>query len=310
MSPSMISRMAFILLFLAVAHPLVSPSLALFAGFFFSFFWGNPYETASSKASKILLKLSVVGLGFGVHITDVIHTGKASIGITLAGIILLWLAGSIAGRFFHLPANTQSLLTFGTAICGGSAIAAMAPVLKAKDHEIAVSIATVFILNAVALVLFPPLGNLFGLDQPQFGFWAAMAIHDTSSVVGATSTYGPEALAVGTTVKLTRALWIAPCVLLVGLARRSSLRTGFPLFIVGFVLAALLNSELPALSGLWEGIYLVSKRALVMTLFLIGAALTPTTLKQTGVNPFTFGLLLWVTMAGLSLWLVVQGYIG
>jgi uncharacterized integral membrane protein (TIGR00698 family) len=269
-----IHKAGFVGLFFLTALPLVSSPLALIAGFLFSFIFGNPLPALTSKFSKLLLKLSVVGLGFGVNIVQVIEVGKNSILLTLISISATIALGVLLGRILGIPKNTRILLSFGTAICGGSAIAAMAPVIKAKDDEIAVSLATVFALNAVALVIFPPLGALFQLDQQQFGLWAALAIHDTSSVVGASAAFGALALSVGTTVKLTRALWIAPYALAAGFFWKSKERTGIPLFIVGFIAAAFINSWLPDLQPLWNVLYTVSKQSLVMTLFLIGAGLT------------------------------------
>ncbi len=206
-----------------------------------------------------------------------------------------------------LPPNTRTLLSFGTAICGGSAIAAMAPVIKARDEEIAVSLATVFSLNALALVLFPPLGHLFGLSQHQFGLWAALAIHDTSSVVGASAAYGAIALSVGTTAKLTRALWIAPCTLVAGLLKKSDERTAVPLFIIGFIVAAFINTWLPSLETIWGGLYLLARQALVMTLFLVGAGLTKEVLRQVGLKPLLLGVILWVVVGITILFLLLSG---
>jgi uncharacterized membrane protein YadS len=185
----------------------------------------------------------------------------------------------------------------------------MAPVIRAKDREIAVSLATVFTLNAVALVLFPPLGHLFGLNQQQFGLWAALAIHDTSSVVGASASYGAAALAIGTTVKLTRALWIAPCTLLAGALLKSDQKTGIPLFIIGFICAAFISSWLPAFDSLWHILHLIAKQSLVMTLFLIGAGLTRKVLAEVGLKPLLLGIILWVFVSTTTLGLIVANLI-
>jgi len=223
-----LKKTAFICLFLLTALPFISSATALAAGFIFSFFIGNPNPEMTSKISKSLLKISVVGLGFGVDFVEVIKVGKSSLLLTLVSIILTLTIGTFIGKALKVSANTRTLVTFGTAICGGSAIAALSPVIKAKDEEIAVSLATVFALNAVALIIFPPLGHLFGLDQHQFGLWAALAIHDTSSVVGASAAFGAVALTVGTTAKLTRALWIAPSTLIAGYFYKSEERVGIP----------------------------------------------------------------------------------
>ncbi len=229
--------------------------------------------------------------------------------LTLISIVVTIGLGEVLGRALKVQANTRTLVSFGTAICGGSAIAAMAPVIKASDEEIAVSLATVFSLNAVALLVFPPLGHLFELDQHQFGLWAALAIHDTSSVVGASAAYGAVALAVGTTAKLTRALWIAPCTLLAGFVWKSKERVGVPLFIIGFIVAAFINSWLPAFDPVWHGLYAFAKQALVMTLFLIGAGLTREVLGQVGMKPLLLGALLWVVVSVTTLALIVEGFI-
>ena len=302
-------KAAFVGLFLLTALPLVTSPVALVAGFTFSLLFGNPLPDQTARASSFLLKLSVVGLGFGVNFIEVIEVGKSSLVLTLISITATIVLGEVIGRLLQVPANTRTLLSFGTAICGGSAIAALAPVIKAKDDEIAVSLATVFTLNAVALIIFPPLGQLFELDQHQFGLWAALAIHDTSSVVGASAVFGAVALSVGTTAKLTRALWIAPYTLVASFFWKSEERASFPLFIVGFIAAAFVNSWLPAFDQLWDGLYVVAKQVLVMTLFLIGSGLTRKVLRQVGVRPLLLGIVLWVIVAVVTLLLILEGYI-
>lgn len=304
-----LNKATFVGLFFLTALPMVSSPVALVAGFSFSFIFGNPLQELTERFSKSLLKFSVVGLGFGVNFVEVIEVGKNSILLTLVSITAtIWL-GLMLGRALRLPKNTSTLLSFGTAICGGSAIAAMAPVIKADDDEIAVSLATVFALNAVALIIFPPLGTFFHLDQHQFGLWAALAIHDTSSVVGASAAFGALALSIGTTVKLTRALWIAPYALAAGFLWKSKERTGIPLFILGFIAAAFINSWLANFQPLWSLLYAISKQTLVMTLFLIGAGLTRQVLRQVGVKPLLLGVVLWLIVSVATLSLVVGGYI-
>jgi uncharacterized integral membrane protein (TIGR00698 family) len=229
--------------------------------------------------------------------------------LTLISITATICLGELIGQTMKLPRNTRALVSFGTASCGGSAIAAMAPIIKAKDDEIAVSLATVFALNAVALVIFPPMGHFFELNQHQFGLWAALAIHDTSSVVGASATFGAVALTVGTTAKLVRALWIAPFSMLAGFFWKTKEKASVPIFILGFIAAAFINSLLPAFDQLWNGLYSVSKQVLVMTLFLIGAGLTRQVLKQVGVRPLLLGMILWIIVGSATLWLIVDGYI-
>lgn len=300
---------AFVCLFLLTGLPIVSASMALVAGIMFSLLIGNPSPDQASRASRQLLKLSVIGLGFGINFSEVIAVGKDSLILTLASIAVIIGLGELLGRAMHVPSNTRMLVSFGTAICGGSAIAALAPVIKAKDREIAVSLATVFTLNAVALILFPPLGRLFDLSQQQFGLWAALAIHDTSSVVGASASYGAAALAIGTTVKLTRALWIAPCALVAGRLLKNEQKTGIPLFILGFLAAAFINSWLPSYGHVWQGLHEIARQALVMTLFLIGAGLTRDVLAQVGLRPLMLGVLLWFLVSATALGLTMTNLI-
>jgi uncharacterized integral membrane protein (TIGR00698 family) len=303
-------KVGFVCLFLLTSCPLVGSPLALFAGFSFAILFGNPLSELTAKVSNSLLKASVVGLGFGVNFVEVIEIGKNSLLLTLLSISATLLLGRLIGQLLQVPDNTRALISFGTAICGGSAIVALAPVVKAEDEEIAVSLATVFALNALALILFPPLGELFGLSQQQFGLWAALAIHDTSSVVGASTAFGSVALTVATIAKLTRALWIVPCSFVAGLHYRSGKRVGVPPFIIGFVVAAFLNSWLPSMCVVWDSVYIVSKQILIMTLFLIGAGLTRQTLQQAGLKPLILGFSLWCCISIVTLVFLLQGYIG
>jgi uncharacterized integral membrane protein (TIGR00698 family) len=302
-------KAGFLCLFLLTALPWISSPESLVAGFVFSFLFDNPLPRLTSQASKFLLKVSVIGLGFGVNFIEVIEVGKNSLLLTLLTITATILLGEALGRVMNIPVNTRRLISFGSAICGGSAIAAMAPVIKARDEEIAVSLATVFALNAIALVVFPPMGHLLGLGQRQFGLWAALAIHDTSSVVGASAAFGAVALGVGTTVKLTRALWIAPCTLAAGVMCKSQEKPKVPLFIIGFIAAAFINSWLPAFDPLWNGIYAISKQTLVMTLFLIGSCLTRRLLRQVGAGPLLLAFILWVVVSTTTLALIAGNYI-
>jgi uncharacterized integral membrane protein (TIGR00698 family) len=227
---------------------------------------------------------------------------------TVIGITLTMIAGILLGRLFKVNTTTSTLISFGTAICGGSAIAAMAPVLKAKNEEIAVSLATVFTLNSVALLLFPEIGHLLHMSQKSFGLWSALAIHDTSSVVGAAASYGSEALAVGTTVKLTRALWITPVVLGFAYFKKSGQKATFPFFILGFVVAAIIRSLFPDFHVFWDGIAFGAKRLLVLTLFLIGAGLTKEVLKKVGFTSMMQGIVLWIIVS-ISVLLLITGQV-
>ncbi|MFK5925497.1 MAG: putative sulfate exporter family transporter [Desulfuromusa sp.] len=302
-------KIIFILLLTFCMLPIVTTPMALAAGIVFSLIFGNPWPKESTAASQKLLKISVVGLGFGLSIQEVWSVGKDSAGYTIIGIAVTIGVGLLLGRILHLKGNTAALISCGTAICGGSAIAAMAPVLRAEDEEIAVSLATVFSLNAVALLLFPFIGHLVGLSQHQFGYWAGMAIHDTSSVVGAAASYGAEALRTGTTVKLTRAAWIAPIAMATGLCLRSEQKTKFPLFIAGFVIAAILHSVLPQFSAIWQVLSAIARQALVITLFLVGCGLSREVLKRIGIRPLFHGVTLWIFVGGLTLVAISQGLI-
>ena len=291
------------------ALPFVNTVMALVAGILFSLTVGNPWPGRSSTWSRNLLQLSVVGLGFGQSLGQVWQVGRGSIGYTVVGISLTLLVGMLLGRIFRTDRKTSALISFGTAICGGSAIAAMAPVIKAKDEESALALATVFTLNAVALVAFPVLGHMLGLGQHQFGIWAGLAIHDTSSVVGAATAYGAEALDIATTVKLTRAMWIAPIALGTAAVMRSDRKVGLPLFIVGFVAAAALRTALPQMAPVWIRLATVARQALVVTLFLIGAGLTKDVLKTVGIRPLAQGVCLWLIVSVVTLTAILQGVI-
>lgn len=214
-------KACFILCIALCATPYVSAPIALVGGFLFSLFWGHPFAKLNHKATGLLLKVSVVGLGFGMNVHSALQVGREGLELTVVSIALLLTLGYFVGRWLRMPRKSSHLVASGTAICGGSAIAAVAPAVDASEKEISVSLGVVFLLNSVALILFPAIGHLLGLTQHQFGMWSAIAIHDTSSVVGAASAYGSEALEVATTVKLARALWIIPVSLLSALLFRS-----------------------------------------------------------------------------------------
>jgi uncharacterized integral membrane protein (TIGR00698 family) len=302
-------KAAFLVLAGACLLPVVSTGAALAAGIAFSLALGNPWHKETGKISKILLQVSVVGLGFGMNLVEVWSVGRSSILFTAVGIILTVSCGLFLGRLFGTGTRTSALVSFGTAICGGSAIAAMAPVVKAHDDESAVALATVFTLNAAALFLFPMFGHYAGMSGPEFGVWAGVAVHDTSSVVGAASAYGAGALGIATTVKLTRAVWIAPAVMVAGFVTKGDAKARVPLFIVGFVLAAILAAVLPA-PRLWMGVSAVARQSLVLTLFLIGAGLTPAMLKKVGARPLLQGVTLWALVSVGTYLAVTRGWIG
>ncbi|MBK8596328.1 MAG: putative sulfate exporter family transporter [Holophagales bacterium] len=300
---------AFLVLAAASLLPWIGPATALAGGIGFSLVVGNPAPARTARWSKVLLQASVVGLGFGLSLGTVLRVGAGSAVYTVVGIAVTLATGALLGRIAGTSGPLSTLISFGTAICGGSAIAAMAPVVKAKSDEIAVSLATVFTLNAAALVLFPMIGHVLHLGQGEFGLWAGLAIHDTSSVVGAASAFGPEALVVATTVKLTRALWIMPCVLGAAFLTRSDQKAKLPLFIAGFVAAAAIRTLLPSLQPLWGVLVAVARQSLVLTLFLIGTGLTRDVLRRVGVRPLAQGVVLWLLVSGATLAAIVTGLI-
>jgi uncharacterized integral membrane protein (TIGR00698 family) len=289
--------------------PKIDTPVALIAGILFSLILGNPAPAQTARWSKLILQLSVVGLGFGIGILQVLREGRGAIGYTVVGIGFTLVAGYLIGRRLGVDARTSQLISFGTAICGGSAIAAMAPVIRARNQDIAVALGTVFALNSVALLVFPPIGHLLHLSQPAFGLWAALAIHDTSSVVGAASSFGPVALATATTVKLTRALWITPCVLAAGLITKSGRKATVPLFIVGFVAAATIRALFPQQVWAWDAAAQVARRLLVVTLFLIGAGLSRSVIRAVGLRPLGQGLILWLLVSAATLLAITQAVI-
>ena len=282
----------------------VTPPVALFLGLAFALVFGQPFPGFNKKMSKKLLQYSVVGLGFGMNIEASLASGKEGMLFTIVSVFGTLLIGWLIGRkMLKVDRNTSCLISSGTAICGGSAIAAVGPVIKAKDSEMSVALGTVFILNAIALFLFPAIGKLLGLDEQQFGTWAAIAIHDTSSVVGAGAAYGEEALKVATTIKLTRALWIIPVAFLTSfIFRTKGSKVNIPWFILFFVLAMVANTYLlcdyPQVGTVVSGI---SRKCLTITMFFIGASLSPSVLKSVGVKPLVQGVLLWVIISVGSL---------
>ena len=281
---------------------LVSPSLALAAGLLLALTLGNPFPAQSARWAKLLLQVSVVGLGFGLDLPAVWAAGKLGFGFTVATIFGTLALGWLVGRLLRVERETSLLVSTGTAICGGSAIAAVGAVIRADSRAMSVSLGTVFVLNAVALFVFPPLGKALGLSQQEFGLWSAIAIHDTSSVVGAAARYGDEALALATTVKLSRALWIVPLALGLALSRGGGAgRVRIPWFILFFLAAAALRTLWPAGEGAYDLAQLAAKRGLTLTLFLIGVGMSRAALRETGLRPLVQGVVLWlfISVAGL-----------
>lgn len=280
----------------------VSSPVALVSGFLFVYLFGHPFPERNSKAVNILLKVAVVGLGFGMSITEALQAGQDGFLLTVFSILLTLVLGYMIGKKLNMEKRTSHLLASGTAICGGSAIAAVAPVINATEKDMSVSLGVVFLLNSIALVLFPILGHLFEMSQHQFGLWCAIAIHDTSSVVGAAYAFGDEALQIATTVKLARALWIIPLsVVSLYLFKGKGNSIKIPWFIFLFVVAILLNTYLPIPEVLTSGITSISKSLLILTLFLIGAGLSVDKIKSAGWKPMILGVSLWVTISVISL---------
>ena len=278
----------------------VTPPVALFLGLIFALVCGQAHPKFNKKTSKYLLQYSVVGLGFGMNLQASLASGKEGMEFTILSVIGTMLIGMFIGRkILKIDRDTSYLISSGTAICGGSAIAAVGPVLKAKDSEMSVALATIFVLNAIALFIFPVLGHWLGLDQQQFGTWAAIAIHDTSSVVGAGAAYGEEALKVATTIKLTRALWIIPLALASSIFfKGSGKKISVPWFIFYFIGAIILNTYvLDGIPQLGQAISDLARKGLIITMFFIGASLSMDVLKQVGMKPLIQGVILWVVIS-------------
>ncbi|SPE28456.1 conserved membrane hypothetical protein [Acidobacteriia bacterium SbA2] len=304
------SKTIFILALILAASSLISPPLALLGGLIYGFTLAHPYHVESKRLAKFLLQASVVALGFGMNLQQVLHAGRSGFLYTAVSITLVMLAGLGFGYLLRVGRKSAFLISAGTAICGGSAIAAVGPIADASEEEMAVSLGTVFILNSVALFLFPLIGYAFHMTQAQFGLWSALAIHDTSSVVGATAKYGATALAVGTTIKLARALWIVPLSLVTALTLKSKARIQWPWFILLFCLAALLNTLLPSFNPTFGVLNHLGKIGLTVTLFLIGTGLNKETLKIVGARPLLQGLALWIIVGVGTLALILSNWIG
>lgn len=285
---------------------ILSPPLALFIGIVMAQI-GHPYAKLNSKLTSKLLQISVVGLGFGMNLTSAINAGKEGIVFTVISIFGTLLLGFGLGKIMKIEKKTSFLVSAGTAICGGSAIAAVSPVIKASEQQISAALGTVFILNAIALFIFPMIGHYFELSQHQFGLWSAIAIHDTSSVVGAASKFGDEALQIATTVKLARALWIIPVAYLATLVfKNKDSKAKIPYFIGYFILALIANTYLPFVQKVSPYIVEISKIGLTLTLFLIGSSLSKKIIQAVGVKPLIQGVILWVTISVAVLYVVLS----
>lgn len=310
------NKYIYILLIIAVILPYeylglpslrVAPWFALFLGIVFALLFECPYPKFNKKTSKYLLQASVVGLGFGMNLTESLKSGSEGMMFTIVSVFGVMILGVLLGYWLKINRKTSYLISSGTAICGGSAIAAVGPVVKADDHEMAVSLGVVFVLNAIALFIFPPIGHYFDMSQTQFGTWAAIAIHDTSSVVGAGDAYGPEALKVATLIKLTRALWIIPLALITMVVfRDKGSKISIPWFIFLFILAMVINTYLPLPAWLTGALTYLAKKGLVLTLFLIGAGLSVKMIKTVGLKPFILAILLWIIIGVSSFFVVIE----
>lgn len=295
--------------------PWASPPIALALGLALALTLGHPFASRNSKATKLLLQTSVVLLGFGMDLQKVVAAGRTGFVFTVVTIVGTLILGFLLGRAMNISPTISHLISSGTAICGGSAIAAVGPVVDATDEEMSVALGTIFILNSIALFIFPMIGHHLEMTQPQFGVWAAIAIHDTSSVVGAAAKYsvadatkyGVDALQIATIVKLTRALWIVPVTLATAFFfKRKSARVTIPCFILYFVIASVLRTYIAAPAEVWSTLTMLAKIGLTITLFLIGAGLSRKSIAAVGARPLILGILLWIAISSVSLFAVLR----
>ena len=295
---------------------IISAPIALFVGLVFAFTFGIPFPKFNKKLSKYLLQASVVGLGFGMNLEKSLQSGADGMLFTIVSVIGVMIIGILLGKYMRIDGKTSYLISSGTAICGGSAIAAVGGVMKANENEMAVSLGVIFILNAIALFIFPPLGHFFGLSQAQFGTWAAIAIHDTSSVVGAGAAYGTEACELATLIKCTRALWIIPLAFFTMWYYRNDksgegkAKISIPWFILLFVVAMIINtytpqSMMPFMGGVYNTLVVIAKQCLIAVLFAIGASLSLKVIRQVGVKPLIQALTLWMVIGAGSLFVIM-----
>lgn len=315
--PDQLRKIIFIgLLMICALFSAISAPVALVLGLAVAMVMGHPYLHLNKKATTMLLQISVVCLGFNMNFEHALKAGKEGFLFTVGTIAITLLAGYLIGKWLKIDKNTSTLISNGTAICGGSAIAAIAPIIKANDQQISVALGTIFILNSIALFIFPPLGHMLHFNDQQFGTWCAIAIHDTSSVVGAASKFSNEALQVATTIKLERALWIIPLSLITAYFQKSTGKIKIPYFIFYFILAILISTYLPLyvpaltnkLSGetIFHWLFMLGKQGLVITLFLIGSGLSINTIKAVGFKPILQGVLLWLIIGSISM-VVIKG---
>lgn len=308
------SKNIFFVGIIVAATGLISPPIALLVGLIFGLTFAHPYSSDTKKLSTFLLQASIVALGFGMNLHEVVQAGRRGFLYTALSITFALLIGVAIGRLLKVQQKPSLLISAGTAICGGSAIAAVGPVLNAGEEEMAVSLGTIFVLNSIALFLFPLIGFTLHMTQQQFGLWSALAIHDTSSVVGATARYGAQALMIGTTIKLARALWIVPVALGMALVNKNDPNSDgkktpikWPWFILFFCLAAVAGTYLPFMASISPRLSSLGKAGLTVTLYLIGTGISKSTLKQVGWRPLLQGIALWAIVAISSLLLIRSG---
>lgn len=291
----------------AFGLPVITAPIALLCGLIFAFIFANPCPKFNKKTSKYLLQVAVVCLGFNMNLQESLKSGSEGMLFTIVSVIGVMALGVLLGYWLHINRKTAYLISSGTAICGGSAIAAVGPVVKADENEMAVSLGVIFILNSIALFVFPPLGRLIGMTQVQFGTWAAIAIHDTSSVVGAGEEFGEIALQTATLIKLTRALWIIPlAIATMFIFRDKSSKISIPWFIFIFVLAMVVNTYVALPEAFVSAMVWIARRGMVVTLFLIGASLSLKSIRQVGVKPLLQAVLLWIVISISSLAVVLE----
>lgn len=305
-SNSAVQQVIFVLLILLCLFPIISPPIALLLGLLVANLFGHPFLHLNHKATNILLQVSVVGLGFGMNVHSAIAAGKEGFVFTIGSIVITIVLGTLLGKWLKIQKKTSHLISCGTAICGGSAIAAVAPVIQSNEKQTSVALGVIFILNSIALFVFPVVGHWLQMSQNDFGLWCAIAIHDTSSVVGAANKYGTEALQVATTVKLARALWIVPVALITAVVfKNKSSKLKIPYFIGLFILAMICNTYFSPIASVAPHLVSIAKTGLTITLFLIGAGLNSSVLKSVGLKPLLQGILLWMCIAIATLLVIL-----
>lgn len=306
-SNPIVNKIVFVLFLVLCTTPIIDPPLALLIGFIFAQLFNHPYKNYNSKVTQWLLKFSVVGLGFGMNFHHAIQAGKEGIILTVFSIASTFFVAWLLGKWLKVDSKTSYLMATGTAICGGSAIAAVAPIIKADEKQMSVSLGTIFILNSVALFIFPVIGHLLNLSQHQFGIWAAISIHDTSSVVGAAAKYGQEALQVATTVKLERALWIIPVSIITAVIYKSdNSKIKIPYFIGFFIIAMIISTYFHDFQKAYDIVVIFGRKGLTVTLFLIGSGLSLNSIKAVGIKPLLQAVLIWIFISLLSIAVILM----